>query len=380
MRYAENKISKSFNRPKMTVAVAGMLLGAVCLLPGAGMAQVTGPCVSCHTMHNSQGGASMNPASTTTVFRSLTKGDCVGCHTSTTNALVETNTPKVNHGAAPASPTDTLAGGSFYWVQTANAKGHNVLGIAGADSLGNTPPGGSALASQLTCAGTVGCHGDRTVADQYASISGSHHAAPQNAGTVAGAVDGTSLANSYRFLKGIKGIEDPTWETPATLAANKHNQYYGVSRTSDAVTGTDGTISALCGQCHGAFHASATAHNDTTAPAAGISYANNMTSPWVRHPTDFDMNKVKTKEYGAYGGSGTNAYVPGVPVASNSITAIKSTVLQADGDAIVTCISCHRAHGSANDDLLRWSYASMDAHASTDGNVGCFACHTTKDT
>ncbi|MCK4488054.1 MAG: hypothetical protein KAU38_15015, partial [Desulfobacterales bacterium] len=43
---------------------------------------------------------------------------------------------------------------------------------------------------------------------------------------------------------------------------------------------------------------------------------------------------------------------------------------------IVMCLSCHRAHGTPNNDLLRWAY-TMDAGSGTD-NGGCFICHTTK--
>ncbi|MBA3002650.1 MAG: cytochrome c3 family protein [Desulfurivibrio sp.] len=365
------KITAVFTAPRMSVAMAAMLLGTICLLPESGNAQVVGQCVNCHTMHNSQGGVSMS--ATSTVYQSLTKGDCVGCHTGGPTDLTDNNIPKVNHTGAPAS---TLAGGSFYWVATAggnlSATGHNVKGIAGADVLGNVPPGGSALASQLTCAGTTGCHGDRAQANEYTALSGSHHAPNQNAGGVAGAVDGSTLANSYRFLNGTKGIEAADWEKVVSSAA--HNQYYGVARTTDATVA--GTISALCGQCHGAFHASSAAH---AANDVGISFSNNMTSPWVRHPTDFDMFTVKAKEYGDYGGNLVNAYVPQAPVASNSIAAVKSNVMQVAGDAIVTCISCHRAHGSDQADLLRWDYTTMSAHGGT-STSGCFACHTTKDT
>ena len=375
MRYTAKEISAVFTARRMSVVMAGLLLGAACLVPRGGMAQVSGECVNCHTMHNSQGGTNIMNG-TDTVYRSLTRGDCVGCHTATGNAptgLLDT-IPYVNHTTEPALTVGgTLAGGSFYWVGTgtADVKEHNVKGVVAADGvLGNTPPGGTALASQLTCAGTTGCHGDRAQADEYSALSGSHHAAPLTITT------GATLATSYRFLNGIKGIEDADWEK--TVSATDHNQYYGVGRSTDAIADTH-TISALCGQCHGAFHASSAAHN---ADGVGISYDNTMTSPWVRHPTDFDMNVVKGSEYGAYGGgvigTGGGAYVPQAPVASGA-TAVLGTVLNAAGDAVVTCISCHRAHGSNQADLLRWDYTTMDAHAGS-STSGCFACHTTKDT
>ncbi len=398
MRYIEKKISGNFTARKMSVAMAVLLFGTICLLPRAGMAQVSGSCVNCHTMHNSQGGLSMNAdisgATTGTVYRSLTRSDCVGCHTGTSaNDLTDLGIPKVNHTVPPSS---TLAGGSFYWVGTDNldANGHNILGISGVDNaLGIIPPGypsgGLPRVQQLTCAGRMGCHGNRTIADEYASISGSHHAPKQYAN---GYKDGltpvvgsdSSVGNSYRFLLAIKGIGDPLWEK--NPSATTHNQYYGGARTTDDVNDYQ-TISRFCGKCHYDFHASLSAHDDTSAPTVGISYANNMTSPWIRHPTDFDMNTVKAKEYGAYGGgvigTGGGAYVPQAPVASNFLdeTSVpKAVVMVAAGDAIVTCISCHRAHGSDQPDMLRWNYSKMKAHQTTTGNTGCFTCHTTKDT
>ena len=58
---------------------------------------------------------------------------------------------------------------------------------------------------------------------------------------------------------------------------------------------------------------------------------------------------------------------------------VNSTVLQAAGDAIVTCISCHRAHGTPYADLLRWDYSNNCNAGSDNADCGCFQCHTTKD-
>jgi predicted CXXCH cytochrome family protein len=51
-----------------------------------------------------------------------------------------------------------------------------------------------------------------------------------------------------------------------------------------------------------------------------------------------------------------------------------------NSQGIVLCLSCHRAHGSAHDDLLRWDYAGMQAGTTgAEAGSGCFICHTTKD-
>ncbi len=344
-----------------------VLCSSVLIIPVSAFARVAGQCADCHTMHNSQNGAAVV---STGPYSALTKGDCVGCHTGT-NTVGE-NIPKVDSTTEPTyrspdgSTGDTLAGGNFYWVDSSgganDTKGHNVVGIAGEDSnIGYTPPGSTTTwSSQLTCAGTNGCHGDRTKTDNFAAVSGAHHADDST-------IDGNSVGTSFRFLNGILGKEDPDWEM--TVSYNDHNQYYGVDRSADT-TDPAGTISHLCAECHSDFHHGSTAGNVQGDTGWG--------SPWVRHPTDFDMNNVVSKpDYAGYGGS-SHTYQVEAPVASNDVSSVKSTVLQSAGDAIVTCISCHRAHGSPYADLLRWDYSTMIASGGG-SDTGCFRCHTTKN-
>lgn len=357
---------------RFTVAV---VLGII-LVPVFSSAKVTGQCAQCHTMHNSQGGAPMavdiagNPQAAPN--ETLLRYGCVACHTGTNDGT--NNIPYVNKTTAPIYGADgttgeTLAGGNFYWVAAAGGasdpKGHNVAsdGLANSDvPLGNTPPGGTGpLTSQLTCAGTTGCHGDRTKDSDFGAMSGTHHANDA-------AIDGLTVATSYRFLNGVLGLEDSDWEYQPTTAA--HNQYKGFDRTADTELAA-GSISNLCAQCHNDFHNGA-GNVGGTAPVAGP-----FASPWVRHPTDFDMgNTAAGSEYRDYGGTGVNAYVVAAPVASVDVTAVLQNVTFAD-DTIVTCISCHRAHGTPYDDLLRWDYSTVSA--GTGGSGACFECHTTKN-
>jgi len=179
------------------------------------------------------------------------------------------------------------------------------------------------------------------------------------------------------LIYGIKGVESANWEY--TTTASNHNQYHGENRTSNAYSDTS-TISHLCCECHGVFHT-----------AAGATFA----SPWIRHPTDFDLSDATGTEYQYYnGGDGTtNDYSPIAPVAADmssldastaSGTMVVSNIFSAPGAltgkdiAIVTCISCHRAHGSEYNDLLRWDYDNIQAGGGQ-SNTGCFICHTTKD-
>ncbi len=366
-------------------------IAGACLLPVAASAQVSGQCADCHTMHNSQNAVAIDGSGPN---EALTNADCIGCHSDATAQTIRTgaggsNTPIVLYTGG--APTTTLAGGNFYWVGTTlgadDTMGHNVYPgttTATDTNLGTTPPGddayGGTFTGNLTCAGTTGCHGDRDVAGDFASISGAHH-------TPDTTITGASVGTSYRFLgasdgaagvtDGILGLEDADWEN--TASATDHNQYFGQARTTTTgdVIGNEQTISSLCAECHGGFHNGAGA-------GLGVSDDDSMTSPWIRHPTDIDMNTVNGTEYAGYNdpsGSGTNNYSIIAPVGSLVVTAPLGTVLNAAGDAIVMCISCHRPHGSANADLLRWDYSAINAHSSAAGtnNTGCFICHTTKD-
>lgn len=346
-------------------------------------AKVQGPCADCHTMHNSQDGAVVDGDGPS---RSLTIGGCIGCHTGTNDGG---NIPYVNQSGEPtyvsgAGATNaTLAGGSFYWVGQDSAAtdpmGHNVVGIAASDRniANNTPPGFNSTtagevgiladwtANQLTCAGTYGCHGPHGAADDFTDLAGAHHG-------------DTGIAADYRFLTGIQGIEDPDWEYSAS--ATDRNVYHGQARSDASVKTDKATISYFCSTCHGDYHAG------SEVVYGGSTIGENA---WLRHPTDYDLNDAQG-EYAAYNGDGTS-YSVEAPVAADlkTLTGI-TTATQHDtqidvtntaNTAIVTCISCHRAHGSPYADLLRWDYAGMEAGdtAQTATGEGCFVCHTTKD-
>ncbi|RLB81583.1 MAG: hypothetical protein DRH17_08570 [Deltaproteobacteria bacterium] len=385
----------------------GVLAAAalVVAFSGPATAAVTGVCSNCHTMHSSQSPA---PSAWTDKGWSADQSPnvallvtgCVGCHTapSATQNTGSNTTPYVHQTQDPTYGDygvagNTLAGGTFYYMkadegtQAGDAKAHNVLGISSvADSqLTNTPPGYDATLGQslglpatwgsnrLRCAGTYGCHGDHGQSDQFAAISGAHHGDDTT-------IDGSTVAKSYRFLKGIVGKEWNTsggtggkWEYKPTATA--HNQYKGKDRTDDIYTGGTDTISYLCAECHGFFHSSDNAGGDTA--TGGID--DGTWGNWVRHPTDYDMgNTAVGSEYRTYNGDGST-YSVVAPVASVDVGTVVSSVTYSD-DTIVTCLSCHRAHGSDYADLLRWDYSGMVAGTTgTTAGTGCFLCHTAKD-
>ena len=387
----------------LSALVAAMSFGLV--LGGAStvLAKASGLCSDCHTMHDSQGGSD-DLGDAGLQSKLLLKGTCLGCHTGDNTAggnipyVMGTANPNyggatTDEGTGTEGTATTLAGGNFYWVENgtstgaytgldADVFGHNVSSLTNSTdtALSGTPPGfntnnsaNGAVATtwavdQLTCAGTNGCHGLHTTTDEFQAVSGGHHGDDSS-------LDGTTVAKSYRFLKGIIGAEDAAWEF--TPLAGEHNQYHGAARTAVANPPTaTNTISYLCAECHGDFHnGTGNIHSTTT-----------VGSPWLRHPTDFDLAQTAAgSEYRDYGGNGTNAYQVIAPVASTLTSPVDNTSTTLDlatisftgSDAVVTCVSCHRAHGTPYADILRWDPTTAEAGTAGDTG-GCLICHTSK--
>lgn len=341
-----NQKTKEVAKMRKTLITVIVALLSVVLTYGFASA-ISGVCSNCHTMHASQNGTATTPND------NLTASTCIGCH----NGGVA-GAPNIF--GDPGAPDTMTAGGTFLdSVFTTDAKGHNVkdlvdavgfLDTAGAENTAVAVPGnaGSTITTvtitNLTCAGANGCHGDHDAGKTTsgAGISGFHH----------------RPGATYRFLQTtadtpIIGKGSTDWELGGATNTN-HNVY--------SAGGTD-SISILCAQCHGTFHGTGNT---------------NASSPFKRHPTenaipdawdavgtgvslqDYDRNPV------AFSGTDyTNAAVG---------TAYDLDITTyADGPK-VACVSCHRAHGSPNDDILRFAYSSQSAGG---GNTyGCLGCHT----
>lgn len=356
--------------------IISALLLALLALPGLCAAALTGNCILCHTMHNSEQGEPVaftrNAAGEQVIseqpLANLLRTDCIGCHTNVgTETILEIEgmrVPIVFNLDEPAYPPDgssksTLAGGNFHWLINGDAYGHNVGGIAGEDLRfpPEAAPGGVAGAC-------INCHG--TLATTTSSCEGchvpSHHAGGE--GAVTGQAHGW-----YRFLgsvmqrdqtsafptEGVVGIEASDWEQ--SPASDRHNVYQG-SAVSYASYLESGAISQKCVGCHGLFHSET-----------------GTGSTWLRHPVD-----VAIPDSGEF--ASINFYNPLIPVA-------RPTVGSGDagfdiinlGSDLVSCISCHRPHGSPYPAMLRWGYQDwpgIDSHTQQPAWNGCAFCHTSK--
>ncbi|MBE9546082.1 MAG: hypothetical protein IMF10_01135 [Proteobacteria bacterium] len=350
----------------LTIMLAAAALVAVFSCPA--MAAVSGPCVDCHTMHNSQNGDPMatDLAGTPTedTFGHLTRSSCIGCHKG----------PTVG-GAPDVMMTyddpdeDVSAGGSFaVWTDsTDDAKIHNVQDMygltittdlqnntaSGVPGLGtdfanmNNLSGGSPDPQKLTCAGAWGCHGvinNASLTTSDAGIRGFHHG-----------------SDAYRYLKiegaagnDVIGKGSGDWEAGTGGATSTNHNVYSASTTVG--------INKLCANCHPDFH-------DMTDTYSGT-YPGGS---WIRHPTDNTFANTATNA-GWDLSSVTTNYKQN-PFAFTDISQATTTDAYSaqTTSAAVSCLSCHRAHGTPYADLLRFPYDGQDAGSAV--SQGCLGCH-----
>lgn len=393
----------------MSIVKTDLLAVFFAVLIGTGMgmvdqadAKVVGACSNCHSMHNSQDGASVmhmgdasNPVgwngsgqltgpTLTSPGWNLKVSNCVGCHTSTTNETIitvnGTRIPIVNNLIAPTYPptgssSSVLAGGNFYWVATSGGnptgandnKGHNVGGISAQDTMFQGKPWGTYNAPGEPGTGCNGCHNGLDVSGT--NCKGCHvprHHADDSA-EVVGRTGGW-----YRFLgsvmqwvedptTGVMGIEEDDWER--SPASNLHNGYLGTSTAYSHLSGqymTTSTIGEKCAGCHSNFHSQM--NSDMV----------NLSGNWLRHPTDVVL--PNEGEYANY-----TVYNPLAPVAKQSLAGKRNYSGVDRGSDVVTCISCHRPHGSPYPDMLRWNFEQDCKTSTPNPNCGCFVCHSLKD-
>jgi hypothetical protein len=329
---------------KQSLIICMLCLG-IALSFDTSVATIGGDCDSCHNLYPGM----MDKTHTGKAFQYVLKNEfCVHCHSNANSETIKTlggnRVPVVQNTVNPIKP---LAGGNFRYVAKdfGDAKGHNVHGITSVDRKFNGYPPGYKRASDpsfigydpskpLMCAGSNGCHGDRNIEDPFDAIVKTHHAPDRP-------IDGSTIAKSYRFLKntgsmkGVTGIEDRDWNQRAT--SESHNEY-------------SPAVDVLCKSCHGDFHSEGRKENDH----------------WFSHPSGVPI--PMNGEYLKY-----KIFNPDAPVARETLEASSGPVVNHGSDNVV-CISCHVAHASTYDSMLRWDYDGL----LTEQKAGCMICHSEK--
>jgi predicted CXXCH cytochrome family protein len=391
----------------LIIIISSLLLTSLSDTASAG---VTGPCSNCHTMHDSQNNADVLGPSGNAAGpqEQLLVDDCLGCHSGPMGVSLNTlGAPIVfRTNGIPVAP-NINAGGDFRFVNVNDANGHNIVDLGNPDDVLDNPPGAFLGAghdsyvtdNDLTCAGHQGCHGTRSGAvpgyKNLEAMSGAHH---QDVEGLIDGVTGDGLAtddyNSYRFLIGVFGNEEPNWKNTDAL---NHNEYFGATTPSTydlSCAGVNGchdggvtsvqtqinTMSGFCATCHGNYH---TVNSglfpslpDCPLPdvqCEGIGAIGSSSSPFKRHPTDVVL--PNSGEYLGYVNYSVEAPVARTAIAD--LTPISNAVTP--GTDAVMCLSCHMAHGSEWPDMLRWDYDLMQVGSVANAGQGCFTCHRDKD-
>ncbi|MBI5598223.1 MAG: hypothetical protein HY890_00625 [Deltaproteobacteria bacterium] len=429
---------KSFLPALAAFAVFALVMYAT---PSGAVHKGSGPltCGNCHTMHSSQGGTSSPAMGGATgsflLLRGSITGDdrknihefCLQCHAengaqggdafpSAPGNTGTTRPPKVYLTTDKWANGDAFdkvgAGGDFsdvggysgttWTANTADNASNNALGTGHSLGMANPIPPGNTTSgatvstsdiTRLTCTSCHDPHGTDSTTDninKYRNLKAGDYlknylnsgaAGPENTWTNMSSGGFGDLAMGY--AGGIAGsVTDGTdpnsasnrW--PVWRSSGTQNYYYG-----GGTQGTMGTIvgiSRFCAQCHGAWH-------------EGLYSAYNVSGDdWKRHPVQNQLHESASRKSG--GGITIvddthywdDAIIPigkKLPAAQNALNATSGTTYYANGgEDRVFCLSCHFAHGSPNNDILRWNYTSAVSTGSQIGvgvasDTGCQQCH-----
>jgi predicted CXXCH cytochrome family protein len=282
-------------------------------------------CNGCHTMHNSQDGALVDPDSPNGNPYLLVDGSpsdvCIACHDHLDQPL----------GSDPMAPPALKGAGNFVFLLEDNlndghggatspipgdAAGHNLVapghGLA-ADATLTFAPGGGFPAAVMSC---TSCHDPHGTTD-------------------------------FRFLYGagrqVQGSAY-TFTNPAPDAEGL--SLFGAPESQTNHTAYQGGMSAWCGNCHGNFH-----DNNTQ----------------LVHPAGQTLGGTVAQTYNLYngtidqlGGAQATAYLAEVPFEDAANTT--SSTAGPTAASQVSCITCHRAHATSAPDAGRWDFSVTFLH------------------
>jgi hypothetical protein len=305
-------------------------------------------CDGCHSMHNSPDNPVTGTPNSTLLKGTDASSTCLNCHAGN-------GSPTSYHVFSPNGSAWT-PGGDFFWLTQSYSNvvrgntvtsdpdqmGHNVVamdfGLA-IDGNNVQAPGGTYPASLLSCASCHNPHGQvnggTANGQDPISVSGSYGDIPP-AGTIAG---------SYRLL-GSNPYGAIT--APAPIAVIPYATRFSDADDASHVAYGQG-MSEWCASCHSQYLSAPNKHP-----------AGNLETLSANRATTYNAY-VATGDF--TGGTGANAYTGLVPFERQEtdktvlLAAATSTQGPTTSDNVM-CLTCHRAHASAFENITRWNMES----------------------
>ncbi|MBN2332758.1 MAG: cytochrome C [Deltaproteobacteria bacterium] len=335
---------------KLTCAIACMALlmlgftGTGFAFHGGGVAH----CDGCHTMHNSADNPAEGAANSMLLTGSDASSTCLNCH--------------AGGGGYHVMSTDgsnTNAGGDFYWVNNAytltvrgtvntyagDNAGHNMVAAdygmtadARADNL--QAPGGTYAANLLGC---TSCH------DAHGQVNGgtSNGTAPISASGSYGAAEPTdgSILGNYRLLGDSQYTAGNT--DADGFAFNADAPIARASGSNGASVDYGSNMSEWCANCHGDFLVGGSAAHKH--PAGNDVHLNGYGTNYNSYVATGDFTGLQATSYDAL-----------VPFERGVVTGTwdldPTSTAGPDNNSNVSCLTCHRAHSSAFNNMGRWDF------------------------
>jgi hypothetical protein len=301
----------------LCVSVALLFSGNAFALHNQGVAH----CNACHTMHNSQNGAPVDPGhpeGNPWLLINATPSDvCLSCHSTGSRGVF---------AVSPLAPNNQHGGGDFCFLTEDNINdgygggtnpipgsksGHSIVapskGVI-ADPVLTHSPGGTFSSDMLGCSSCHAPHGN----------------------------------TNFRLLNGVGAVQDDVF-----VFTNPAPSAVGIALSSSAVesntnhTAYHSGMSDWCANCHGDFH--------------------NLGQGVLKHVNGVPVGGTISNNYDHYNGtthylSGTHttAYLKDVPF-EDAATTVSGTTGPTAGSTVM-CLSCHRPHATSSPDAGRWDF------------------------
>ncbi len=343
-----------------------------------------GACEACHSMHNVQG-STVSPLAASYLLKGQdASSTCLNCHQQAglvvpTAYFISTPVNEVNQPGM--FPKQLTPGGDFGWLNKTfswyaspttslatspgERHGHNIVAadyLYEADVTNTIAPGGSYPSASLSCTSCHDPHGKyRRNWDGSITTTGTPIA---HSGSFASSPDPNSFfsVGVYRLLggqgylpKSLTGAFAFQYNPPPAVAPDKPNRSEATTQTRVAYGSYgDGTgMSEWCRNCHPNMH---------TAAYPGASNLIHATGKLVQPYRD---NYNKYIQTGVVMTSPTaTPYLSLVPFEEGTAdyTTLKAHartdntwLAGPDSQSQITCLTCHRAHASGWDGIMRWN-------------------------